>query len=334
MTAALAQPALVTEGDHPNHPNPLGWSQWRNGTAQSKSEPMNDGLDLDVIDHIRWGHTLRGLADNTLRIRADVLNRLHAFTGIPLRELEPGHLLRFERACIAGRAPETRRAYACHIRSFYRWAMDTGVVASDPSMMLTIPMIPRHLPRPIEEADLARALAAARPKMRAMLTLASYAGLRCVEISGLDWTDVRRETATGAYLHVRKGKGCKERTVEVGQVVIDALQAYGPKRRGAVFLGRDGQRIDCRSVSRNGNRHLSRVGVDATMHQLRHRYGTVAYQLSRDLRMVQEQLGHSSPQTTAGYARPSAEAAARMVAAMDALVLPTPRTDPIERTAS
>ncbi|MDK3255079.1 hypothetical protein [Blastococcus capsensis] len=33
--------------------------------------------------------------------------------------------------------------------------------------------------------------------------------------------------------------------------------------------------------------------------------------------MVQEQMGHSSPLTMAGYTRPSAEAAARMVAAMD-----------------
>ncbi|TYP82025.1 tyrosine-type recombinase/integrase [Blastococcus xanthinilyticus] len=299
---------------------------------------MNAGLDLDVIEHIRWGHTLRGLAANTLRIRADVLNRLHAFTGVPLRHLEPGHVLRFERACIAGRAPETRRAYACHIRSFYRWAMSTGIVETDPSLMLTIPMIPRHLPRPINEADLARALAAARPKLRAIYTLAAYAGLRCVEIAGLDWTDIRRETATGAFLHVRKGKGCKERTVEIGQVVIDALQATGPKRRGPIFLGREGQRIDARSISSGGNRHLHSLGIDATMHQLRHRYGSVAYQLSRDLRMVQEQLGHASPKTTAGYARPSADAAARMVAAMDALPLPNPapaRTRAAtERTAS
>jgi hypothetical protein len=34
-------------------------------------------------------------------------------------------------------------------------------------------------------------------------------------------------------------------------------------------------------------------------------------------------MGHASPQTTAGYVRPSAEAAARMVRAMDALPLTT-----------
>lgn len=290
---------------------------------------MNGGTDLDLVDHLRWGHDLRGLADTTLRIRGAVLTRVYAFTGVPLRQLEPGHLLRFERTAIAGRMPETRRAYVAHIRSFYRWALDGGIVAVDPSIMLTTPVVPRHLPRPIDEADLARAIATARPKMRAMLVLCAYAGLRCCEVAGLDWTDLRRETATGGFLTVRKGKGAKERTVEIGQVVIDALQAYGPKRRGPVFLGADGQRMAARSVSHNGNRHLARVGIDATMHQLRHRYATVAYQLSNDLRMVQEQLGHATPQTTAIYTRPSKQAAARMVAAMDDLAHPTTeRTTP------
>jgi integrase/recombinase XerC len=276
--------------------------------------------DADLLEWLHWSREIRGLSDNTTRVRFDLLVRLHTFLGHPLREARPGQLLAFERLAMAGRATETRRAYACHIRAFYRWAVHTGIVSSDPSTMLTVPRVPRHLPRPIDEADLALALAAARPKMRAVLTLAAYAGLRCIEIAGLDWSDLRRE-GDGAYLHVRHGKGSKERTVEIGTTVIKALQAYGIKRRGAMFLGLDGARADAKSISRSGNRYLAAHSIPATMHQLRHRYGTIAYQISRDLRMVQEQLGHSSPQTTAGYARPSPEAAARMVAAMDDLAL-------------
>lgn len=285
------------------------------------------GWDLDLIEYAHWAREIRGLADTTIRVRIDLLQRLHVLADLPLRELEPGHILRFERSEIAGRAPETRRSYACHIRAFYRWALQAGVVDEDPSTLLTLPVVPRHLPRPIDEADLAAALAAARPKMAAMLTLAAYAGLRCVEIAALDWTDLRREHDGTAYLHVH-GKGGKQRVVEVGQTVLRALHRYGVKRRGPVFLGMDGARISPKSVSSSVNRYLAGRGIDATMHQLRHRYGTVAYQLSRDLRMVQEQLGHASPQTTAGYARPSAEAAARMVALMDQLAagIPTQRS--------
>lgn len=278
---------------------------------------MYGEYDPDVLDYAHWARSIRGLSNNTIRVRIDLLQRLYVHTARPLRNLAPGHLLAFERIAIAGRAPETRRAYACHIRAFYRWAGQTGIVTDDPSNMLTLPVVPRHLPRPIDEDDLAAAILGARPKLRAMLTLAAYAGLRCIEIAGLDWIDLRREQDGQAFIHVRKGKGCKERTVEVGRTVVQALQAYGVKRRGPVFLGLEGRPIDPKSVSRAINRHLAGLDIPATAHQLRHRYGTIAYQLSRDLRMVQDQMGHSSPDTTAGYTRASAEAAARMVAAMD-----------------
>lgn len=280
-------------------------------------------LDADMVEYAHWAREIRGLADNTIRVRLDLLYRLSTFLGRPLREAEPGSLLRFERLAIAGRAPESRRAYVCHVRAFYRWALQQGFITSDPSEMLTVPKVPRHLPRPIDEDDLAVALLAARPKMRAMLTLAAYAGLRAVELAAMDWSDFHREPNGAAFIVVQHGKGGKSRTIEIGQTVVRALQAFGVRRRGPVFLGADGQRIDPRSVSSACNRFLRRHGIDATLHQLRHRYGTVAYQLSRDLRMVQEQLGHASPQTTAGYTRPSADAAARMVALMDALPLQT-----------
>ncbi|MGZ4617200.1 MAG: tyrosine-type recombinase/integrase [Frankiaceae bacterium] len=282
------------------------------------------GYDADLLDYIFWATQVRGLADNTVRVRMDFLRRLQVFAGVALRDIEPGHLTRFERVAIAGRAPESRRSYICHLRAFYAWAVKTGIVEHDPTEVLTLPRVPKHLPRPIEEDDLAVALKAARPKMAAIITLAAYAGLRCCEIAGLSWEDLRREPDGGAYLHIT-GKGDKDRRVEVGQTVLDALQRYGLKRRGPMFLGLDGRPIAAKSVSSSGNRFLQELGLEVTMHQLRHRYGTVLFQVSRDLRMVQEQLGHASPQTTAVYTRPSQEAAARAVRALDALKTPAPR---------
>lgn len=299
---------------------------WRRGSAPIQSRYMlNGGVDPDLIEFLFWSRNVRGHADNTVRVRFDLLQRLHVFAGRPLRELTEGHLMAFERAAIAGRSPQSRRSYCCHVRAFYRWAHRTGVVDEDPSGCLTLPMLPRLLPRPIEEDELLTALRAAKPKMAAVLTLAAYAGLRAIEIAGLDWGDLHRD-ASGTFIHVRHGKGAKERHVQVGDVVLKALQAYGVKTRGPLFLGLEGRPMDARSISRSANRFLRNLGVEATLHQLRHRYGTMAYQLSRDLRMVQDQMGHSSPQTTAGYTRVSAEAASKMVSAMDLLAQsPEPR---------
>jgi integrase/recombinase XerC len=275
-------------------------------------------IDLDLIDFIHWGKNLAGLADTTLRVRYDVLCRVHAFIDIPLRDAQPGHLLRWEQHAVVGRAPESRRAYVSHVRSFYKWAVRTGIVSEDPTTLLTMPKIHRKLPRPIAEDDLAAAIAKARPKMRAMLILGAYAGLRCCEIAGLDWSDLHREGAT-TLLTVRKAKGGHQRVVEIGETVLTALKGLGIRRRGPMFFGNDGRQLNAHSVSASGNRYLRAHGIEATMHQLRHRYGSVGYQVSRDLRLIQEQMGHASPTSTAIYTRPSADAAAAMVAAMDLL---------------
>ena len=86
--------------------------------------------------------------------------------------------------------------------------------------------------------------------------------------------------------------------------VLAELHAYGLPKTGWVFRRRDGAPGPNRpwTVSHLSNEYLHEQGISATLHQLRHRFGTVAYQARRDLRMVQELLGHSSPATTAGYA--------------------------------
>ena len=55
-------------------------------------------------------------------------------------------------------------------------------------------------------------------------------------------------------------------------------------------------------ISHLCNQHLHDCGIAATLHQLRHRFGTGTYRVTRDLRVVQELLGHESVSTTAGYA--------------------------------
>jgi integrase len=55
-------------------------------------------------------------------------------------------------------------------------------------------------------------------------------------------------------------------------------------------------------VSKVANTHLRDCGTDATLHQLRHRFASALYAQTQDLRLVQEMLGHASPETTAGYA--------------------------------
>lgn len=274
-------------------------------------------VDADLADFEHWQSNLRGLAPNTVRVRRDMLGRLALYLGKPLREATEGDLLRWEHGQVAGRAPETRRSYVSHTRAFYRWAVLAGIIGADPSARLTNPKLLRALPRPMPEEGLRQAVELARPKMRLLILLAAFCGLRCQEISGLHWTDLTRTEDGQTTLLVREGKGGKERVVPVPAVVIESLLAYEPRRSGPIFYGCEAKPMDARSVSSSINRFLRRNGLNYTAHQLRHRYGTTAYRLSKDIRMVQELLGHSSPTTTARYAAYDKSNEAEMVKAMD-----------------
>jgi site-specific recombinase XerD len=91
-------------------------------------------------------------------------------------------------------------------------------------------------------------------------------------------------------------------------------------RRGWLFGHHSGEGpVRPHVVSHQCNRYLHECGSPATLHQLRHRFATQTYRYRRDLRVVQEVMGHLDPATTAGYAAYDEAAAA---AAVDAIPVP------------
>ena len=98
----------------------------------------------------------------------------------------------------------------------------------------------------------------------------------------------------------------------VGKVVVEALAPY-LHLRGPLFD------VMPHTVTVNVSVYFAALGMPWTAHNLRHTYATNLYQVSRDLRFVQEQCGHASPATTAIYARYSDDAAALAVTALDDL---------------
>lgn len=286
--------------------------------AGGRFAPHGEAVDPDLIDFDRWQRDLRGLRPNTVRSRHDVLHRVSTYIGKRLRDATEGDLLRWERDQVAGHAAETRRCYVAHVRAFYRWAVLTGIVGAAPTSRLTTPKITQGMPRPIPDEDLRRAVATARPKMRLQMLLAAFCGLRCQEVAGIHWSDLQKDGEQTVLL-VREGKGGKERVVPVPQVVLDAMVGpVAPRRSGPMFYGEDAAQIDARSVSSSINRFFQRHGMNYTAHQLRHRYATTIYRLSKDIRLTQELLGHGSPTTTARYAAYDKSQTVDMVAAMDA----------------
>jgi integrase/recombinase XerC len=156
------------------------------------------------------------------------------------------------------------------------------------------------VPRPIRDDDLALAVDRADNTTRAMLCLAAYAGLRAKEIAGLCREDIL-ETMDAPTLVVTAPKGRRQRTVPLHPALWDALRAAGLPRSGYLFRQRSGLAVPAWKVSQVVNDHLRSLGIDSTLHKLRHHFATKVYAASLDLRLTQELLGHSSPTTTAMY---------------------------------
>lgn len=206
------------------------------------------------------------------------------------------------------RSPATRKTDLANLRSFYRWAQRWEHRADDPTVRLDAPNVPKGLPRPIARAGLHILLDTLEGDLRRAVCLGAYAGVRVAEAAALDWADIDIEARRARVT----GKGQKTRLVALSALLLDNLL---PNTGGNVVTA-GGKPYSADRLERKVNRAIRAAGVDATFHQLRHRYGTLAYQATHDLVAVAEQMGHSSVVTTSIYAAAADDAADKIAAAV------------------
>lgn len=253
-------------------------------------------IDPIVDAHLDWCR-FRGLAESTITQRLRCLTRLAATIPGPLllatHENLYAHLSR-------PLSVEARASEVSHLRQFYKWTVAEQYATTDPTARIRRPKVPRRLPRPISETDLEMALRFAPERVRPWLVLAGWCGLRAAEIAALRAEDIQWDHQV---LIVRDAaKGGKHAAVPMCVFVVDELT--GLPNRGWLFARHDDLPgpLPAHRVSQVANAYLHSLGIGDTIHQLRHRFGTHAYQASgRDLRVTQELLRHASPVSTAIY---------------------------------
>ena len=195
-------------------------------------------------------------------------------------------------------APTTISRKLAAVRAFLRHALGPERV---PDGRLA-PRRPRRLPDAPTSAEIEQLLTAlegdgALPlRNRALVELVYSAGLRSAEAVGLDLGDVDFEQE---LVHVRHGKGGKDRVIPLGEEAQHWLARYLREARpelarganNALFLSVRGRRLDTSTLRR----------VAPHPHRLRHAFATHLLEGGADLRTIQELLGHSSLSTTQIY---------------------------------
>lgn len=144
--------------------------------------------------------------------------------------------------------------------------------------------------------------------MRLMLD----AGLRLSEVINLRWNDV--DLATG-MLHVKLGKGGKDRILWLNEGVLVALKRW--KERQRELLGREadhvfttlgrrgskGKPLCPRYIQQMVTRYAENAGIKKRVHPhtLRHTFATDLLRATKNIRLVQRALGHADLSTTQVY---------------------------------
>ncbi len=135
-----------------------------------------------------------------------------------------------------------------------------------------------------------------------MLTLMLNAGLRAGELLSLRVRDV---DWTSGKLTVRQGKNKKDRILWLNEDDLELLRKWREKRPQGelLFTTLGGGRINDRYLRALVERLARKAGIEKKVHPhtLRHTFATDLYRQTKDLRLVQKALGHSSIHTTTIY---------------------------------
>lgn len=285
-----------------------------------------------------WQHSIEAFlhspgreSEHTRRAYRRALCEFFDFTGCrDAQEVTSGAMLAFRRSLEDdGRAPGTHALTLSAVRAFLLWAAGEAEDAGFP-LAYTPGAARRHLKSPRAHVERPYQVATDREvsamfgatdnaRDRALLAVMLGAGLRRSEVVALDVGDLREsDDGAGGVLHVRCGKGRKDRLVPVWAEVVEAVRAYlaetgrtladvGPlfraHDRGAAKRAR--RRLSPQGVRDVVAKLATAAGVDAakvlTCHGLRHSYAVAALRAGANIVAVSKNLGHASIATTQRY---------------------------------
>jgi integrase/recombinase XerC len=210
-----------------------------------------------------------------------------------------------------GLSPRSVQRRLSAVRGFFNYLLRERIVASNPAMDIRAPKAAKRLPGTLDVDQLNHLLdvppenvLAVRDK--AIMELFYSSGLRLDELVGLDLAQLDLADRTVRVL----GKGRKTRIVPVGRKAHDALHLWLRDRgslartsENAVFVGRNGSRLKHRAIQLRIAYWARRKGLPSHVHPhlFRHSFATHLLESSKDLRGVQELLGHADISTTQIY---------------------------------
>ena len=225
----------------------------------------------------------------------------------------------------------------CALRAFFRDCLHiTGWTVFEELRIAP----PQTLPLVLAREQVATLLQAVQlPRYHTVLGLIYHTGLRVGEAVRIELRDLRDTHTEHPRLHVRCGKGGKDRFVPVSPAMLRELREWWKTHRHPAFLFPGPttgwrERAQPAAAAQRAVTHLSVSAVqntfrlaraasglpaEATVHTLRHCYATHLLEEGVSLRLISQYLGHASLETTVIYTHLTPLNEARTRAALDVL---------------
>jgi len=162
---------------------------------------------------------------------------------------------------------------------------------------------PHNLPTVLSTKEISKILHVTKNLKHKTIQLLIYSGgLRLGELINLEIGDIDSETMK---IHVKQGKGKKDRYIMLSENVLKLLREYYKiyKPKKFIIEGQKGGKYSPKSVQALFKRALQKSGIKkkATVHTLRHSFATHLLDDGTDIRYIQELLGHKRLETTQIY---------------------------------
>jgi site-specific recombinase XerD len=270
---------------------------------------------------------LRGLAERTQESYVGAVRGLAEYYGkspdkISERELRQYFLyLKNEKKAAASTCIQA----LCALKFLYQHTLGQ----SWPILDFVKPEREEKLPVILSRAEVQRVLGCLRqPHYRVYLSTIYSCGLRLQEGVRLQVKDI---DSSRMVVHVRQGKGRKDRYVPLPERTLVQLRGYWRQHRHPEWLfpsrsyGQEGP-MDASGVQKAFGVALKGSGVHkaASVHTLRHSYATHLLEAGVNLRLIQSYLGHDSLTTTAIYVHLTSQAQLEAATAINQLMASLP----------
>ena len=251
---------------------------------------------------------LQGKADKTIEGYSRGVRRLASYFDRCPDNLTQEDLSAYFAALIESHSWSTVKIDRNGIAFFYRHVLEREMAW----VGMVKPPVVKSLPDMLTCEELARIILRTETMRYRTFWFATYSmGLRLGETLNLHVGDIDSQRMR---VHVRQGKGKKDRFVILPELTLKSLRRLWASHRHPRFLfpGRPGPKggaaehfMDRGSTQKAFARVVHDCGIHkhVSIHSLRHSYATRLVEAGLNLHGVQQLLGHASPQTTARYVR-------------------------------